>query len=1189
MLGTGKWGIVLGNALMHRFTIGKRWGLFLILLVLIAQCRVASGAKAVTLRVGIFNNPPLVNTDRIGRPEGLFIDILEQVAKQEKWKLVYVVGTWSDLLYRISSGKIDVLPGIAINDIRAQRFLFSDQTILSNWGQIYVPDNSTIQAILDLDKKNIAVLRGDLFTSSEDGLLALCLAFKIDCHLTEYPTYEMVLRAVSKGYADAGLVSRLYGATSGHFFDTAASPIILMPMDIRFALSRKFPQADFVKERLDYRLGIFKKDELSIYHQRLHSLFEHRKSHRDIPSWLYKLLFGIGLLLIILLFTAQFLRWRIKVTTRELAATEAQYQGYFNGVAIALCEGDSSRALLKLDELLDSGVEDLRTHLDSHPGIVKDLFTQVRVINANPATMKMFGVKTLNELQQWLPKSLTPGAYDAFKEFLIAASENKSLFFCEIPLLTADEHMIRVLLNFPISNNAVDLQHIPITMLDVSHLRETEKQLSLVVKGASLGFWDWNLLTDELQVNERWMEILGLQTSDLFNHVNDWLNRLHPEDKKRILPTINDHIEEGKTYNVEYRMQHISGHWIWIEGSGGAVEYDPHTHKPTRACGTHQEITERKRTSETLHTLMQSMVGITGEDFFEHVARELCHWFEADGANIGELTKNTHIKSLATILDGKVIKDYHYPLKGTPYEKTIKQGPCLYPQGVQNMFPGHEDLIVLDAQGFAGSPIHDIHGNTIGIVWVVSRKPLFMSPEWEDVMDIIAARISAEIERMRAMDKLEYQATYDVLTELPNRRLLLDRLNQVQSTCRRHDRHGAVLFMDLDHFKTINDSLGHTAGDRLLQQVAERLKSQIRDEDTASRLGGDEFIVLFSELNSNPNIAAQQARQGARKIQKALSQPYTIEGNELHITPSMGVVIFPMNHENAEDILKYADTAMYRAKEGGRNTIRFFLPGMQEAIEQQLQLQTDLRHAFHNNELLLFYQPQVDCSGNLVCAEALLRWFHPHQGIVDPQTLITGAEESGLILPISEWIMIEALTQSKTWIENTEELNRIAINISTVHFHQVGFTDQIEQILQETGVDPQRLILEIHESALVENFEETYEKVLKLKKLGVRFSIDCFGIGYASIAYLRRLPVDQIKIDRSFIRDIASDPKDAQLVQALISMAKMMEIEVVAIGVEQESQLEFLREKGCQIFQGYYFCRPVSASQFQTYLQKETA
>jgi diguanylate cyclase (GGDEF)-like protein/PAS domain S-box-containing protein len=1177
-----------GSADMHKTEVRRSYLILLVFFILF-HCGVASAVNPTSLKVGIYNNPPLVDTDLKGRPGGLFVDIIKHIADREGWKTRFVLGTWSDQLYRLSTGSIDLLPGIAINETRNKRFLFSDETIIANWGQVYVPENSEIQSIPDLHEKDIAVLRDDLFITSENGLPNICKAFKIDCRLHEYVTYDMVMRAVANGRSDAGLVSRLYGAANGHFHSPVASPILLMPLDIRIAISRKNPHAEMIKQRLDHHISILKADELSLYHQRLSSLFEPQKPYQPPPSLLYQLIFTVGVLFFTLLLIAHILRWRIKMKTQELAAKEAQYHLYFDGISTALCEGDSSRALAKLEDLLDSGVEDLRAYLDKHPQLLRETLHLIRVINANSATFKLFGVSDLKELQQWLPKSLTPEVYTAFKEFLISSSERQKIFSCETPMLTAKGQLIQVMISFPLADSIEETQHIPVTVVDVTHLRETEKQLSLVVKGASLGFWDWNLLTDELTVNQRWMDMLGLEPTDMRQNIEDWRSRIHPEDRERIVRTVNQHIEEGKTYNMDFRMQHTSGYWVWIAGSGGAVEFDPLTNRPTRACGTHQEVSERKRAAETLNTLMQSMVSITGEDTFEHVARELCHWFGADVVNIGELVNRTQVNSLLTIIDEQVIEGFNYAIRGTPCDKVVKQGSRLFPQGVQDLFPEDRDLVLLDIQGYAGSPIRDRKGVVIGIVWVGSRRPLFMTPDWMSVVDIIAASISAEIERMRAMDKLEYQATYDALTDLPNRRLLIDRLSQAQSRCRRHNHNGAVLFMDLDHFKTINDSLGHNVGDLLLQQVANRLTSQIRDEDTASRLGGDEFIVLFTELNSKPQMAAQQARQGARKIQKALSKPYTISEHELHITPSIGIVIFPMENENADDILKYADTAMYRAKEEGRNTIRFFLPGMQDAAEQQLRLQNDLRHALINDELALYFQPQLNLEGNLVSAEALLRWLHPQHGLVEPDTFVPVAEESGQILQISEWVLKEALARARDWVEISHDPVCISLNISAVHFHQVGFADQIQQILEESGVNPSHLTLEIHEGTLVENFEEATEKVLQLKKLGVRFSIDCFGIGYASIAYIRRLPVDQLKIDRSFIRDIISDPKDANLVETIITMAKMMEIEVVAIGVESDAQMKFLRDKGCKIFQGYYFSHPLPVDQFLNYLSKETA
>jgi diguanylate cyclase (GGDEF)-like protein/PAS domain S-box-containing protein len=1164
-------------------------GRFLLLYSLLVVAAVQADLSTTPLKVGIYNNPPLVTASKSGNPSGLFIDILEEIASQEGWKLQFVSGTWSENLFRLSTGKIDLLPAIAIDPARQRRFIFTDESVVSNWAQIFVPEESSIQSLPDLDGKRIAVLRDDAYVTGSNGLAALCNSFAITCNLVEYDTYDRVMRAVSQGMTDAGLINRLFGATQGHIYHAIASPIVLMPQDIRLAISRESPDAAHIKQRLDHHLASMKIDDLSAYQQNLRTLFEPRARITETPTWVLKVLLIGSLVIIALLIMAQILGLKHSRKSRKLISQEVEYRRFFDGVAIALCEGDSSRALAKLQQLMDSGVKDIHGYFDSHPQELAEYIKLIRIANANPATLKLFAVNSLYEMQHWLPQSYTPDIFKAFKKWLIASSEMQQTYTAEISMLAADGRRIQVIVSFPLASSVDEARHIPVSILDVTLQREAERQLSLVIKGASLGFWDWNLVTNEMTVNDRWMEMLGLESSDLNGNLDDWRSRLHPADRDRVMPIITQYIEDGIPYNVEFRMRHSDGRWIWIEGSGGAVEYEPHSHRPIRACGTHQEISERKRASETLHTLMQSMVGITGGDFFKHVALELCYWFDADGVNIGEIIGHNRIKSLATIFNNEAIDEFTYSLAGTPCEVVIKEGAQLYPQGVQDLFPNDKDLVLLKAQGYAGTPIKDLSGRVIGIVWVTSSKSLFMEHEWVQVMDIIAARVSAEIERMRAMEQLEHQATFDALTELPNRRMLIDRLSQARARCLRHNHRGAVMFMDLDHFKTINDSLGHNVGDLLLREVARRLTRQIRDEDTASRLGGDEFVILFSELSSDPQLAAQQAQHGAYKILKKISEPYTINGNELHITPSIGLVVFPMNHESADDILKFADTAMYRAKDAGRNTIRFFLPGMQQAAEEHLRLQDDLRLSLDNDELHLQFQPIVDDEGKLAGAEALLRWHHPHRGIIKPNTIIPAAEESGLILQISEWVLRQALQTSKPWLNGTTNLKHISVNINTVQFHQVGFADQVKLLLQECAFKPDQLTLEIPENILAENLEEAKRKIIALKDLGVRFCIDSFGIGYASIAYLRQLPFDELKIDRSFIKYITTDPKDAKLVQTLITMAKQMEVEPIAMGVETEAQLEFLRDNGCRIFQGYYFSHPLSEVDFTSSLKKETA
>jgi diguanylate cyclase (GGDEF)-like protein len=445
-------------------------------------------------------------------------------------------------------------------------------------------------------------------------------------------------------------------------------------------------------------------------------------------------------------------------------------------------------------------------------------------------------------------------------------------------------------------------------------------------------------------------------------------------------------------------------------------------------------------------------------------------------------------------------------------------------------------------------------------------------------------------ERKRIEELIEHQATFDALTELPNRRLLVDRLVQALARCRRHGHKGALLFLDLDQFKHVNDSLGHPVGDALLQEVSRRLKSRLRQEDTSARMGGDEFVVLLSEVSDNADEAVQQAQEVAEMVKTELSAPYLVDSHKLHMTASIGIVLFPMNGETADDIVRHADTAMYRAKEAGRNTIRFFLPSMQLAAEERLRLQNELRQALQYGQWHLHYQPKVDTAGNIIGAEALLRWNHPNRGSIAPNYFIPLAEETGQILAIGKWVFRNALIQFKAWTDASTEptFNNLSINVSPRQFREADFILQMEDVLGETGTDPKRLTLELTEGIFVENLDDTIHKMEALKKIGIRFSLDDFGTGYSSLAYLKSLPLDELKIDRSFINDITTDAGDGKLVETIITMAHNLGLDVVAEGVETGEQLSFLLEKGCRLFQGYYFSRPQSGEGFEALLRKAT-
>jgi len=453
----------------------------------------------------------------------------------------------------------------------------------------------------------------------------------------------------------------------------------------------------------------------------------------------------------------------------------------------------------------------------------------------------------------------------------------------------------------------------------------------------------------------------------------------------------------------------------------------------------------------------------------------------------------------------------------------------------------------------SAAPIHDRRGQVTGAVMVFH--------------DVTATRALSQ--------RMSYLAQHDSLTELPNRIVLNDRLIQAMSLARRRQKKLAVLFLDVDRFKHINDSLGHTIGDRLLQSVAQRLLECVRSSDTVSRQGGDEFVILLPEV-----AHVQDVSIAAEKILHALRAPHRIDKHDVHITASIGMVTYPDDGEDADTLLRNADFAMYQAKDGGRDNAQFFLTDMNVRALERQSLENGLRHALERKEFVLYYQPKMDLeSGTMVGVEALIRWRHPQRGLVPPALFIPIAEECGFIVAIGRWVLREACLQGRAWQEAGLPPMRVSVNISAVELRAKDFVSGVRAILKETGLSPSCLELELTETFLMEDPDSTGEVLDALKGMGVQLALDDFGTGYSSLTYLQRFPIDALKIDQSFVRDLTTDVEDASIVSAVINMAKSLHMRVIAEGVETREQLEFLQEQRCPEAQGHYFSRPVPADE----------
>ncbi|MBL0168060.1 MAG: EAL domain-containing protein [Propionivibrio sp.] len=485
------------------------------------------------------------------------------------------------------------------------------------------------------------------------------------------------------------------------------------------------------------------------------------------------------------------------------------------------------------------------------------------------------------------------------------------------------------------------------------------------------------------------------------------------------------------------------------------------------------------------------------------------------------------------------------------------------------------------------------NGTWQGEIWN-RRKNGEVHPEWLMVSAVkdddgeitnYVATLTDITQRKRAEAEINQLAFYDQLTGLPNRRLLTDRLRQALATRARHQRHGALLFIDLDNFKALNDTLGHDMGDILLHQVAQRLVTGVRACDTVARLGGDEFVVMLDDLSENAQDAAAQTETVGEKILAALNQTYLISAREHHSTASIGITLFREHTESVDELMKRADTAMYQAKAAGRNTLRFFDHDMQVAVTTRAALEVDLRRAIKEQQFLIYYQAQLDSRGRVLGAEALLRWPHPERGLVSPAEFIPLAEDTGLILPLGQWVLKTACERLALWAARPELADlSLAVNVSARQFHHRDFVEQVLAALARSGANPQRLKLELTESLLVHDMDDIIVKMTVLKEKGVGFSLDDFGTGYSSLSYLKRLPLDQLKIDQSFVRDILTDPDDAAIARMIIVLGESLGLTVIAEGVESEAQRDFLATQGCQVYQGYLFSRPLPVKGFEEFV-----
>jgi diguanylate cyclase (GGDEF)-like protein/PAS domain S-box-containing protein len=648
-------------------------------------------------------------------------------------------------------------------------------------------------------------------------------------------------------------------------------------------------------------------------------------------------------------------------------------------------------------------------------------------------------------------------------------------------------------------------------------------------------------------VSEGCVRVTGYSPRDLmYNGLASYESITHPEDQLWVRESVLHALESRGPFDLEYRIVHKDGsvRWVWERGTG--VRNDEG--RVIAVEGLIQDITERRNAVQALREAERRYRGLF-DNAIEGIFRTTAegHFLDANPA-------------LANIYG------FASPQELMTSMRDIGRQLYVDPQRRE------EFMRIVRARGSVSGFESQVYRKNGDIIWISENARALFDADGKCVG--YEGTVEDITERKLYQARIEQQANYDTLTGLANRSLLQDRLEQALLTATSYNSRLAVAFVDLDRFKFINDSLGHHIGDKLLKVMADRLESCVRECDTVARLGGDEFVVLLTG-----QTAPDQVRAVVERMLAVVSQPWIIEQGEFNISCSIGVALFPNDGTDAQTLLKHADSAMYRAKESGRNNFQFFTRELNTLMTERLELESRLRRALERDQFLLHYQPRVElCTGRIIGAEALIRWKLPEQGIVAPGRFIPLAEETGLIVPIGKWVLKQACAQNKAWQDAGLEPIVVSVNVSARQFRQDNLVRTIAEVLEETGLDARYLEIELTESMVMHDAAQLVAMLDEIKRLGVQISVDDFGTGYSSLSYLKRFPVDRLKVDRSFVEQLATDDDDAAIVRAIITLGHNLGLKVVAEGVEQDEQVNFLRLNHCDEAQGFIFCRPIEAA-----------